>query len=298
MQPALESRLMALPPELRCHVYSFLPELVYKYIWPVVKSSPVGVCSWPYYRLPTSLLLISKLIYQETGDALVQKQLRNLNEQYPPVVVLGPAKLQYEPRNGFMDELFGLLSRHNGNTSSVYDGSETLAGRNPKRICNGITAWTNQSLETRLGVHWEQVYQRLPRELGYSKENLETFVTCTLTRMAHNNAKEARIRLLIRGSALNKAWLWERRMMDYLIQYKTRAILNFRCDAESMRSSEAVTVVLPPQPHGDYVDEFIAWMRGENFGFELEAPSIQDERLFSEHGHYNTYHGNVKAEMV
>ncbi|EMD67540.1 hypothetical protein COCSADRAFT_34328, partial [Bipolaris sorokiniana ND90Pr] len=298
MQPALASRLMALPPELRCHIYSFLPELVYKYIWPVFKSSPAGVCSWPYYRLPTSLLLISKLIYQETRDASVQKRLCDLNEQYPPVVVLGPANSMYKPRNGFMDELFGLLSRHNGNTSSLYDVSNTLAERTPKRICHDIRAWTNRSLEARLRVHWEQVYQRFPRELGYSEENLETFVTCTLTRMAHNNAKEARIRLLIRGSAFNNAWLWERRMMEYLLQYKTRALLTFHCDAESMHSSEAVTIVLPPQPHGSYVDNFIARMLEENFGFELEAPSIQDERLFSEHGHYSIHHGNEKADTL
>ncbi|EUC29954.1 hypothetical protein COCCADRAFT_7905 [Bipolaris zeicola 26-R-13] len=296
MQPALASRLVALPPELRCHIYSFLPELVYKYIWPVVKSSPVGVCSWPYYRLPTSLLLTCKLIYQETRDASIQKRLCDLNEQYPPVVVLGPANVLYEPRNGFMDELFGLLSRHNGNTSSVYDGSETLAGRTPKCICRGITAWTNQSLETRLGVHWEQVYQRLPRELGYSEKNLEIFVACTLTRMAHNNAKEVRIRLVIRGSAFNNAWIFERRMMDYVLQYKTRALGNSRCDAESMRAKEAVTVVLPPQPHGSYVDEFIAWMLEDNLGFELEAPSVQDERLFCKHGHYANHHGDEKID--
>ncbi|EMD92624.1 hypothetical protein COCC4DRAFT_30812 [Bipolaris maydis ATCC 48331] len=296
MQPALASRLMALPPELRCHIYSFLPELVYRYIWPVVKSSPVGVCSWPYYRLPTSLLLISKLIYQETKDASVQKQLYDLNERHLPVVVLGPADLLYQPRNGFMDELFGLLSRHNGNTSSVYNGSNTLAERTLKHICHEIKAWTNHALESRLGVNWEQVYQRLPKELGYSEENLDTFVACTLARMAHNNAKEARIRLVVCGSAFNDAWIWERRMMDYVIQYKMRALMNFRCDAESMRSSEAVTVVLPPQPHGSYVHNFLTRMQEENFGFKLEAPSIQDDRLFSKHVHYADHYGDERAD--
>jgi hypothetical protein len=81
---------MALPPEIRCHIYTFLPELVYKHVFPAINNSLVGTCCWPVYRLPTSLLLVSGVVHEETRDVLVQTPLRFLNEHYVPTLIIGP----------------------------------------------------------------------------------------------------------------------------------------------------------------------------------------------------------------
>jgi hypothetical protein len=90
MQMSPEFHFMALPPEMRCHIYTFLSELVYKHVFPAINNSPVGTYCWPVYRMPTSLLLVSKVVHEETQDALVQTPLQSLNEHYPPTLVSGP----------------------------------------------------------------------------------------------------------------------------------------------------------------------------------------------------------------
>jgi hypothetical protein len=48
---------MDLPLELRCYIYNYLPELVYKYALPIA-----GVSCWSVYRMPTALLQLDKTI--------------------------------------------------------------------------------------------------------------------------------------------------------------------------------------------------------------------------------------------
>jgi hypothetical protein len=62
----------------------------YKHVFPAINNSPVGTYCWPVYRMPTSLLLVSKVVHEETQDALVQTPLQSLNEHYPPALVSGP----------------------------------------------------------------------------------------------------------------------------------------------------------------------------------------------------------------
>ena len=81
---------MALPPELRCHIYTFLPELVYKSVFPAIDRSRVGSCCWPLYKMPTSLLQASKTIHEEAKDVVVQTTLTMLNDNHFPTIVLGP----------------------------------------------------------------------------------------------------------------------------------------------------------------------------------------------------------------
>lgn len=266
---------MALPPELRCHIYSFLPELVYKYIWPVVKLSPVGVCSWPYFRLPTPLLLVNKLVYQETQDASVQTQLQDLNEHYLPVLVMGPFTGLCSPRNNFLDTFCGLLSRQNGSNPSNHESME---------INRQITAWSNLSLKDRLGVHWEQIYKRLPKDAGYSEENLDLFITLTLTRMARNHLKEVQIRLLLCSSPLDKKSLWDRRMLDHLACYRVRVLQNDYCGSESVSGKGGVTIVLPAEQCVLPLDGFLTILRQRNIGVQVEEPSTQDRRLLDQLG--------------
>ena len=280
-----ESRFMALPPELRCLIYSFLPELVYKYIWPVVKLSPVGVCSWPYFRLPTPLLLVNKLVHQETKDATVQMQLQHLNEHYPPVIVVGPFTGLYTPRNTFLNTFCGLLSRHSGRNSCIL---------NSRGIRRYITSWSNSSLRDRLGVQWMQIYERLPRHLGYSEKNLDMFITCTLTRMARNCVKEVQIRLLL-CSTLEKRSMWDRRMLDHLVEYRVSTLANNYCDPKSVSIKEGVTIVLPTEQRGLFLDDFLSTLREKSIGFQVEEPSTLDRRLLHQLDSIITHQGTEES---
>ena len=134
----------------------------------------------------------------------------------------------------------------------------------------------------RLGVHWEQIYERLPRDSGYSEKNLDLFVTFTLTRMAWNHLKEVQIRFLLCSSLSNTKSLWDNIMLRHLAWYKVRALKHNCSGSESVSGKEGLTIVLPTEQGGLPLDEFLSVLQQRNIGFQVEEPSIQDRRLLDQ----------------
>jgi hypothetical protein len=93
METTPKPTFMTLPAELRCHIYTFCPELVYKHVFPLSREPPDGFldpCSWPVYRMPTALLQTNTLVHAEVKDNSVQKLLQDWNDHYPPTIVFCP----------------------------------------------------------------------------------------------------------------------------------------------------------------------------------------------------------------
>ncbi|KAI4646410.1 uncharacterized protein J4E79_010472 [Alternaria viburni] len=80
MQNTDKSLLMALPTELRCYIYDYFPERVFKHVFPTP-----GIGTWAELRMPTALLQVNKTILDEA-----QQHLRTRNMQKSPKVTIGP----------------------------------------------------------------------------------------------------------------------------------------------------------------------------------------------------------------
>ncbi|EUC31571.1 hypothetical protein COCCADRAFT_27735 [Bipolaris zeicola 26-R-13] len=91
MREAVESPFMALLTELRCHIYSYLPDTLYERIFP-----EFDMCRWEVYEMPTALMQLNKNIYQEVKDLSIQKSLQKFNDQLPPKIAIGPTGTKME----------------------------------------------------------------------------------------------------------------------------------------------------------------------------------------------------------
>jgi hypothetical protein len=77
---------MAIPPELRCHVYNYLPVRVYKRVFPASE-----MCYWPVYRMPAALLQLNKTVCEELVDYFIPKPRQRMNDQHSPELAFGPS---------------------------------------------------------------------------------------------------------------------------------------------------------------------------------------------------------------
>ena len=87
---------MALPPELRCYIYDYLPERVHKSVFPTP-----GICTWAVYRMPTAVLQLNKTIFDEA-----QEHLKTKNMKKSPKVTIGPVFTAREASFTLMSDIF------------------------------------------------------------------------------------------------------------------------------------------------------------------------------------------------
>ncbi|KAJ5062788.1 hypothetical protein J3E74DRAFT_404412 [Bipolaris maydis] len=178
MREAGDSPFMALPTELRCQIYSYLPDIAYEPIFPEPIFPEPGICSCEVYRMPTAILQLNKTIYEEVKHHSIQEPIQKANDQLPPSIVLCPTPTDMDDTYLAVTDAFRQVG--------IWFGAEYVGGRKH---------WGYKTLED-VGVTIKWWYNR-PFLFGpdpseavfapwtrYRTERLDRFVRQTLKRMA------------------------------------------------------------------------------------------------------------------
>ena len=218
MQNTDKSLLMALPTELRCYIYDYFPERVFKHVFP---TPDIG--TWAELRMPTALLQVNKTIFDEA-----QEHLKTKNMQKSPKVTIGPV-----PRSTAREAMFTLMSdifheaRRQRCTLSA-QSQKPLDDNGTKLISLVLASWYNEIIlplllqNPSLGDD-SKVYNQ--REC--TAEELHPFVGHTLRRMERKRTCEISIRMLFPDDDDDDfvgytMYEWE------LVKHITRLPLSFR----------------------------------------------------------------------
>jgi hypothetical protein len=99
--------------------------------------------------MPMSLLLVDKVVREETQDVLVQKPLRSLNEHHPPTLISGP-HLTYDSllNKNLSDLIFGAASGDVDRKGRKYDH---------RLISKKLASWYNKCLSIK-PVHFHEMH--------------------------------------------------------------------------------------------------------------------------------------------
>jgi hypothetical protein len=177
---------MDLPTELRCHIYSYMPDIVYDPVF----SKP-GICSWEVYRMPTALLLLNKTVYEEVKHPSIQKPLQKFNNQLLPKIVLGPTHTEINSIYIMLSETF----HQAGKRLHTFLGEFQERGDEVKNISLELASWYNNTYLPQQVPDGHQ--EALDTQNECKPERLYRFVRQTLRRMAIRKACEIRIRILV-----------------------------------------------------------------------------------------------------
>ena len=182
-----KSLLMALPTELRCYIYDYFLERVFKHVFPTP-----GIGTWAELRMPTALLQVNKTILEEA-----QQHLRTRNLQKSPKVTIGPV-----PRSTAREAMFTLISdifheARRQRCTLLAQHQKPGDDNGTKLISLVLASWYNEIILPELLQNPSlgddsNVYNQ--REC--TAEELHPFVGHTLRRMERKRTYEISIRML------------------------------------------------------------------------------------------------------
>jgi hypothetical protein len=271
---ASESPFMALPAELRCSIYNHLLVRVYKH--PFSTTDPVGLCSWPVYRMPTALLQLNKLVHEETKDSLVQKPMRKMNDDHPPTIVLGPNFPRFRILPTLSDLFHGVATSRYTTMDHSHQYERDLGS-----VVHTLAAWYNegatpqQAFSEDMSAHYS--------EAQHPAHSLHNFVRQTLERMNNTNICEVQFRLLIGCSEGEQAQTVIERKFEEVLRYKRQIVRHPRGLPVNIESDHSLTVVYLDPSDMDHLAVSPAtkdcWkIHGVNF--EFDKVSAPDQGLF------------------
>ncbi|KAI4695523.1 uncharacterized protein J4E84_002150 [Alternaria hordeiaustralica] len=187
MQSTDKSLLMALPTELRCYIYDYFPERVFKHVFPTP-----GICTWAALRMPTALLQVNKTILVEA-----QEHLRTRNMQKSPKVTIGPV-----PRSAAREAMFTLISDifHEASKrrcTSLSQAQKPGDDNGTKLISLVLASWYNEIILPLLLQNPSlDDDSKAYNQRECTAEELHPFVGHTLRRMERKRTCEISIRML------------------------------------------------------------------------------------------------------
>jgi hypothetical protein len=284
MDGAEYSLFMALPTEIRCHIYSYLPDIAYDPVFP-----KPGICSWEIHIMPTALLQLNKTIFEEVKHSSIQKPLQKLNDQLIPKIVLGPTPTDLDLVYIALSDTFHLagkrLHTYLGEFQQLDDDVENISLDLASWYNNTYLTWYNSTYPPQQvsGGHEEAFDARTECR----PERLHRFVRQTLTRMTVKKTCEIRVRLLYhlvgvlprqedKSGDPPPCYLW----------YETVAALDIERQALSLSMGRKLKMVdlfpsYPGQPeHEGYSASMCDTYQKRGLNFKLSKPRDKDRALF------------------
>ena len=185
MQSTQESLLMALPTEMRCYIYDYFPERVFKHVSPTP-----GIYTWAVLRMPTALLQVNKTIFDEA-----QEHLRTKNVQKSPKVTIGPVSTARKAAFTLMSDVFHKASKRR---CTLLGQSQKPGNDNGTKLISLVLAsWYN---ETMLPLPLQNPSlgddSKVHNQRECTAEELHVFVGHTLKRMERKRTCGISIRML------------------------------------------------------------------------------------------------------
>lgn len=192
MREAGDSPFMALPTELRCQIYSYLPDIAYEPIFPEPIFPEPGICSCEVYRMPTAILQLNKTIYEEVKHPSIQKPIQKANDQLLPRIVLGPTRTEIDPVYIALSHSFHWAGVH---LYTFLNGPKNYGNERIENIGLYLDTWyNNTSLIGRFPGRYEDDFVT---PAGCMTERLDRFVRQTLKRMVNRKTSDIRFRILV-----------------------------------------------------------------------------------------------------
>jgi hypothetical protein len=264
-----ESPFMALPPELRCHIYNCLgPELVYKHAFPTLE-----ICCWPVYRMSTALLQLNKTVYEEINDSLVQKPLQNMNDYHPPTIILGPTFTRANSLATLSDCFHEAALTYTTTVDQIQQ-----PGCDIGIVVCALASWYNEGVSPQHAL--SENIDDFTNEAQRSATNiLQTFVEQSLKRMSNTNTSEIRFRLLVGCSENEGARATDEQVLEHILRHKRKVAQDPRRRAIDIQSDHSLTIV--------YLDSGCSFsfllppdLRSRGMQIEFGSVCNQDQHLF------------------
>ena len=270
-------RFMALPPEPRCHVYTFLPEMVYKSVFPAIDRSRVGTPCWPLYRMPSSLLQTSKAIHEEVKGITVQNALRTLNDHYPPTIVLGPYFQAYPNLFPLTFAFYGIASGKHSPPEDCLDSQWEI-----QFISESLAEWYNDGLpNTFCRGTPPRATSRDDSNSHYTQISLHSFVQQTLKRMRNSQVTEVHLRLLIRGNSLRGNRMADQQILRRIFEYTVILERGEDRRNNAVNSRPLFTLVWTWSIDKAFYNGALRYLKRRPVPLKEEQPSSEDQRFFN-----------------
>ncbi len=268
---------MALPVELRCSIYGYLPQLVYKSVFPKIDRSLVGTCCWPIYRMPTPLLQLSKIVHLEVKDFITHAAFKQKNDQMLPNIIMGP----YFAKEPIFDPLTTPFT--------IVDDSQTSEYLiNPQSRINSISDqladWYNNNLRH---TFREEIHDK--SNVPCSPASVHPFVVHTLKRMEFHHTTAPHVRVLFRGSRLPGNSYAEFSFLTRLRTFIPRSPTADLSPDRTRRFFDISTIVIPQHTDAVYtnkvfIDRMLEYLRGHRNEacIKIETATAQDQWFFDQ----------------
>lgn len=233
---------MTLPPELRCYIYNYLPELVYRPLCARSASFHAPQYAWPVYRMPTAALSICKQVRDEMRDSLVQGPLRRLNDSHPPTVVLGPNFSMSRRCIILPEAFFQHIQAECIDTEIAYNDALALVSH---RIADMYIPQGSSEISADCHIH----------------DSIRSLTDQTLKRMRFHGVREVALRVVMRGSGFRGNRLADRRMLAILRKFRSRLSRDRARPVEDSYVGDSLTIVTSHDLEGLGLERTIQCLR-------------------------------------
>lgn len=267
------SPFMALPTELRCHIYGDLADIIYDPVFP----EPC-ICSWEVYQMSTPLLLLNKTIYEEVKHPTVQKPLQKVNDHLVPKLVLGPTRTELDLVYTALSDTFHRAGKQ---LRTFLNGPQKHSGA-VKYVSLKISSWYN---DTYLSQHMHSGRGKVSNtQIKCQTKRLHRFLNQTMKRVAVRKTCEISIRLLIHPLGLLHKRDYRSRVQFSSYMYYERKVAEDSRRALSVGMERELKKVYSLCKHTHLDDDIVATMvnyyKGQGMNIKLAETRERDWDLF------------------